>query len=601
MSKWILTMKKADFAAWGKELGVDQVLARVVRNRGMETLEQARSYLYGGLETLHSPWLLPDMEGAVLSLLRALHNREKIRVMGDYDVDGVTSAYILERALKLLGADVDVAIPHRVLDGYGLNDRLVEESARDGVDLILTCENGIAAASQAERAYELGMRMIITDHHEVPYDTLEDGSHRQKLPRAEAVVDPKREDCTYPFREICGAEVAYKLVLALIERLESTEQSETSGQLRQHLPALRGEMEDLLIMASLGCVCDVMPLQDENRALVKAGMEALKTTDHPGLRALMDVCGVSPEKISAYTYGFVIGPCINAAGRLDSAMMALDLLRSENYEKAVEMATRLRDYNDTRKRLTQEGTEQAEHYIEEHGLMQQAVWLIYLPEVHESIAGIIAGRIKERFHHPVFLLTRGEEAVKGSGRSIPAYHMYDHMVEVEEFFTKYGGHAMAAGLSMEEDRIEDLRIALNERADLKPEDFEGELRIDVPMPLSYANLTLAKQMAMLEPCGTGNPGAVFAQKDVFLTGCSRFGAAKQYLRFRADLQPGTASLTYFGNGEDFKALLESRFGEGALEQLEKGNGRYSLNVAYRISENIYRGESSLEYNVIEFS
>ena len=475
MEKWYVAAKKADFNKWAQEFHISPVLARILRNRDLTESREIGKYLYGTLEDCYSPWLLKDMEKAVEIIVKAVEQGQYIRVIGDYDVDGICSSYILTKGLQIFGARVDTAIPHRIHDGYGLNDNLIEEAKRDGVNLIVTCDNGIAAAAQIELAASYGMDVIVTDHHEVPFRTekTEDGIElrREILPPATAVIDPKQERCSYPFSGICGGVVAYKLIEALAEKTGN--------------PALRKAMEELLEFAALATVCDVMELKDENRILVKEGLKRLKNTRNQGLRALMEVNQIEPARLNTYHLGFIIGPCLNATGRLDTAKRALELLQSLTKVDAMSAARELKELNDRRKNLTLRGVEQAEKYIAEHHLEQDKVMLIFLPEVHESLAGIIAGRIRERYNHPVFLLTRGEEGVKGSGRSIEGYHMYNAMTEVSRYFTKFGGHAMAAGLSMEEENMEALRLELNERCTLQEEDFVAKVHIDVPLPLDY--------------------------------------------------------------------------------------------------------------------
>ncbi len=587
MEKWLVATKKADFNAWGKALGVDPVIARILRNRDVTDLEEARKFLYGTIEYMHSPHEMLDMDKAVDALLAAMERGDKIRVIGDYDVDGVTSTYILKTGLGLLGADVDTAIPHRIHDGYGLSDSLVRDAAEAGIKCIITCDNGISAASQIRLAYELGIRVIVTDHHEVPYELREDGSRREILPQAEAVVDPKREGDTYPFPGICGAMVAYKLMQAMEEKTGST--------------TLQEKMSELLEFAAIGTVCDVMELKDENRIAVREGLSLIRNTKNPGLKALMEVSGIRPESLSTYHIGFVIGPSINATGRLDCATRALELFCVKDRARAVTLATELKELNDSRKNLTQEGIERAEEYIRLHDLQNKPVWVIFLPDVHESIAGIIAGKIKERYHHPVFLLTRAEEGVKGSGRSIEAYHMYDNMVRVKEFFTKFGGHAMAAGLSMREEDVEALSEKLCLEADLTEEDFVPVVHIDVPMPMDYATMELAEQLEILEPCGTGNPRALFAQKDVTFLGMNRFGSEKQYARYQVKTPDGRRiTMVSFTHPDEFLGYFSQKYSQEEKNFFLAGKGNAKFSVCYRLSINRFRGETNLDFQLESF-
>ncbi len=587
MEKWYVAARKADFDKWVEEFHISPVLARILRNRELTEDDEIRKFLYGTLEDCYSPWLLRDMEKAVEIIIKSVEQGQYIRVIGDYDVDGICSSYILTKGLQIFGARVDTAIPHRIHDGYGLNDHLIEEAKRDGVKLIVTCDNGIAAAAQIELAVSYGIDVIVTDHHEVPYrmEKTEDGGElrREILPPAAAVIDPKQEQCSYPFSGICGGVVAYKLIAALAEKTKN--------------PGLSKAMEELLEFAALATVCDVMELKDENRILVKEGLKRLKNTQNQGLRALMEVNRIEPARLNAYHLGFIIGPCLNATGRLDTAKRALELLQSLTKVDAMSAARELQELNDSRKNLTSKGVELAEEYIVKHHMEQDKVMVIFLPEVHESLAGIIAGRIRERYNHPVFLLTRGEEGVKGSGRSVEGYHMYNAMTEVSRYFTKFGGHAMAAGLSMEEDNIEALRQELNERCTLKEEDFVAKVHIDVPLPLDYGgNEELADELELLEPFGVGNPKPLFAQKNlVFLSGY-RMGANKNFARFTVQTpQGGRRQLVYFGNPEKFGSFLNSKYGPGSEEALYAGRAGFEVSAVYQLGKNTYKGKTELQY------
>lgn len=591
MEKWYVAAKKADFEGWAKRFGVSPVLARILRNREL-TEEEIESFLHGTLEDCHSPWLLKDMDKAVEQIMGAIAEGLLIRVIGDYDVDGICSAYILTKGLRMRGAQVDTVIPHRIHDGYGLNDGLIEAAKRDGVGMIVTCDNGIAASSQIQLANSYGIRVVVTDHHEVPFawDRAENEEtgvenamvRRELLPPALAVVDPKQESCGYPFPDICGAVVAYKLIQALSERAEDA--------------ALKAQLGEMLQLAALATVCDVMELKGENRILVKEGLKRLRNTESEGLKALMEVNGIEPERLSVYHLGFVLGPCLNATGRLDTAERALELLQSVRRTEAMSAAKELKELNDSRKNMTLKGVELAEKYIEEHHLKQDKVLLIFLPEVHESLAGIIAGRVRERYNHPVFLLTKGEEGVKGSGRSVEGYHMYEAMTEVKQYFTKFGGHAMAAGLSMREEDIEPLRAALNQNCRLTEEDFIPKVHIDVPMPLVYADEKLAEELELLEPFGVGNPKPLFAQKNLRFRAGYRMGANKSFARFEVMTPEGAVKrLVYFGDLERFGAFLETRFGAGSEAALYGRRGDFDIAVVYQLGKNTYKGQTELQY------
>ena len=584
MEKWLVAAKKADFAEWSRKFQIDQVLARIIRNRDVETPEAVEQFLYGTMKDCHSPWLLAGMKQAVALLQEEIVAGKHIRVIGDYDVDGICSTYILTEGLTQLGANVDTAIPHRMKDGYGLNDHLIQEAKEAGVQCVVTCDNGIAAASQVQLAKELGMKVLITDHHEVPFEESE-GVRKELLPPAEVIIDPKQEGCEYPFKSICGGVVAYKVIQALCEAL----QYESTGEL----------LNTLLPFAAMATVCDVMELKDENRIMVKQGLRLMANTPNQGLKALLEVKGLESDKITAFHLGFVIGPCLNATGRLDTALRALELLQAKDRAEAITIATELKEMNDSRKNLTLQGVNEAEKQIQEQELYKDNVMLVYLPTVHESLAGIIAGRIREKYYHPVFVLTDGEEGIKGSGRSIESYHMYESMVEVKQYFTKFGGHKLAAGLSMQKEYLEDLRKALNEKAGLTEDDFIPRVHIDVPMPMEYANFNLAKELELLEPFGVGNPKPLFAQKDVLFVGAKRIGANGNYAKFTVETvsggYPRRKDLMYFGDADAFCAFLDEKHGAGSAEMLFAGKESFPVSVTYQIGINSYRGKESLQY------
>lgn len=587
MEKWLVSAKRADFNAWAQEFHISPVLARIIRNRDITETADVRKYLQGTLKDCYSPWLLYDMDRAVELILQKIEEQEPIRVIGDYDVDGICSSYILTRGLTILGAKADTAIPHRIHDGYGLNDHLIEAAREDGIRMIVTCDNGIAAAPQIALALKYGMTVVVTDHHEVPY-VEENGERKELLPPAQAIVDPKRRDCSYPFPSICGGVVAYKLIQALAERTGS-------AQLAQAL-------EELLQFAAIATVCDVMELKDENRIIVKEGLKRLKTTQNPGIRALMEVNGIEPAKLSAYHLGFVLGPCLNATGRLDTALRALELLESRTKTEAMNAAAELKELNDSRKNLTLKGVEQAVEYIETRGLEKDRVLVVYLPTVHESLAGIIAGRIRERYYRPVFVLTRGEEGIKGSGRSIETYHMYENMTAVKHCFSKFGGHKLAAGLTLaerfdtEEENVEAFCRELNASCTLKEEDLVLKVHIDVPMPMSYADRALVRDLELLEPFGVGNPRPLFAQKELHFIRGWKMGAKKNCARYRVKtLQGYEGELVFFGDLDQFAAFLEERFGAGSSDRLYTSYCDYAISVTYQLGLNTYRGQESLQF------
>lgn len=585
MEKWMVAAKKADFNAWSAQFGISPVLARIIRNRDITTSREVEKFLGGSLQDCYSPWLLKGMEQAVAVIGECIEQGVRIRVIGDYDVDGICSSYLLARALREMGGAVDTAIPHRIRDGYGLNDTLIREAHQEGIGLVVTCDNGIAAGPQIALAGELGMRVVVTDHHEVPY-TEENGIRRQQLPPAEAVIDPKQEGCGYPWQGICGAVVAYKLVQALGER--------------RAYSGLDSLLETLLPFAAMATVCDVMELKDENRILVREGLKRFAGCENPGLQALLEVNGLDPAAVSAYHLGFVLGPCLNATGRLDTALRALQLLEARNKTEAMNAARELKELNDSRKNMTLQGVEEAVRQLEASGKEPDPVMVVFLPQVHESLAGIIAGRLKEKYHHPVFVLTRGEEGIKGSGRSIEAYHMYDSMNRVKQHFTKFGGHKMAAGLSMKEEDVEPLRQALNADCRLTQEDYLPQVHIDVPMPVSYASIELARELEKLEPYGVGNPKPLFAQKGLRLTGGRRIGAKQQFARLTVEADGIRREMMFFGDLEDFCSRLEDKYGQGSAERLFTAGGDYELAATYQLGINRYRGREELQLVIQNF-
>lgn len=563
--KWYLTVKKADFEAIAHRFSIDPLLARLLRNRDIIGDDAIKKYLYATLDDLYAPELLKGLKEAVLLLLTKIREGKKIRVIGDYDIDGVMAAYILKKGLTKLQAQVDAVIPHRIQDGYGLNEELILAAYEDGIDTILTCDNGIAAYEQIVYAKKLGMTVIVTDHHEVPYE--EDETGRQyRIPPAEAVIDPKQPDCTYPFSGICGAVVAMKLMQGLYE---------AAGR------GSREALMEFLEMAAFATVGDVMELVDENRILVKYGLLALEHTKNAGLLALIEVCGLHEKKLSPYHVGFVLGPCLNATGRLDSAKRALMLLLSEERQEALSIATDLRHLNESRKEMTAKGIEAAEEQIQKNGLAERKILIIYLPDCHESLAGIIAGRIREKYGRPVFVLTDGETEVKGSGRSIEAYSMYEEMSRCQDLFTKYGGHKMAAGLSMKKENVEAFMERMEAGCSLKPEDFIEKIHIDAAMPFGYVTQKLIEQFSLLEPFGNQNSRPLFAQKKVKLLHYRLLGSSGRAGRYAVEDEcGGRYELLYFGDQEALSTYWEQR---------------ERINVTYYPELNVFRGKTQIQF------
>lgn len=584
MAKWMVSAKKADFNGIAKQFGIDPVIARILRNRDLVTEEEIDRFLHGTPEDMHSPYLLKDVEKAADIIRNKIAEQKKIRIIGDYDIDGVCSTYILMTGLQTCGAVADAVIPHRVLDGYGLNDKLIRDAYEAGIDTILTCDNGIAAATQITYAKSLGMTVIVTDHHEVPYEVQPDGSRKECLPDADAVVDPKQQDCAYPFDGICGAVVAYKLVQVLLDRMQNGR--EEAQQI----------LQELLAFAAFATIGDVMELVDENRIIVKYGLPLIAHSGNYGLQALITVNGLQDKPLSVYHIGFVLGPCLNATGRLDTAARALQMFLTRDKAEAVTIAGELKELNDSRKGMTLQGTEQAIELIEQTALKEDKVLVIYLPECHESLAGIIAGRIRECYQKPVFVLTKAEDGVKGSGRSIDAYHMYDKMSECKELYTKYGGHKLAAGVSMPEENVEKFRRYLNEHCDLSAEDFEEKILIDVPMPMSYVTTDFVKQLSVLEPFGNGNPKPVFAQKNLHICKGRILGKNGNVGKYLVKDETGRQyDMIYFGNLDKWHDFLEEHFGQEEQDRLyQAGSDVIQISVIYYPDINVYQGRESLQ-------
>lgn len=573
MEKWFVTMKKADFNGIAEKYQISPIIARLMRNRDVIGDEAIDFYLNGTVEDLYDGLLMKDMDRAVDVLKEKIEEGKKIRVIGDYDIDGVNATYILQQGLAGLGADVDTDIPDRIKDGYGLNQMLIDRALEDDVDTIITCDNGIAARSEIAYGKENGMTIVVTDHHEVPY-LEENGEKRYLLPPADAVVDPHRADCGYPFKGLCGAAVAYKLVEVLYR---------VSGKSDQEVEYLQERLMENVAIATIG---DVMDLVGENRVFVKKGLELLKTTKNEGLHALMQCTGVDTANLNTYHIGFVIGPCINAGGRLDTAKRALELLNASNRREAVTLAADLKELNDSRKEMTEEGVEEAVRQIESSSWKDAQVLVVYLPECHESIAGIIAGRIKERYYRPTFVLTKGETGVKGSGRSIEAYDMFAEMNRCRELFTKFGGHKLAAGLSLEEENVEVFRKRINELADLTEEDLQMKVSIDMRLPFPYINEELIHELKILEPFGKGNGKPLFAESKLRVIQPRIFGKNRNVLKCRLEDQQGNQmEAVYFGEVED------------CLQQMEK---KQIMSFTYYPSINEYMGRRTIQLTIVNY-
>ena len=576
---WMVQTKRADFSGLAMRLGVSPVAVRVMRNRGLTEEAEMRKYLYGTLDDLYDPRLMKGMEQAAELIARKLKEGKHVRIIGDYDIDGVCSTYILlkgfQRAAKELSqrcsleagrysvekendAQIDYEIPDRIKDGYGINESIIRQASADGVDTLVTCDNGIAALREISIAKQLGMTVVVTDHHEVPVD-----EYGQILPPADAVVDPKQDGETYPFHEICGAVVAWKLIRVLYEKLGIPE----------------SEWMDLLEFAAIATVGDVMKLQDENRLIVKYGLKKIGSTKNTGLRKLIEKNNLDIENLSAYHIGFVIGPCLNAGGRLKSAKVALRMLLAEDPERAGEMADELKELNDMRKDMTAKGEAEAIEQVEKQ-YMDDKVLVVFLPECHESLAGIIAGRLREHFHKPSFVLTRGETTAKGSGRSIEQYHMYQGLCKVSDLLVKFGGHPMAAGLSLEEKDIDEFRRRLNADAELTEEDFVPKIWIDVPMPFEYVNEKIVQELKDLEPFGQGNEKPLFAQKSLVIRNARVLGKNRNVVKLNLVTETGQpVDGLLFADGDRF---------------LEEQAGRNMIDMIYYPDVNEYNGTRTLQ-------
>ena len=563
MEKWVVTAKRADFQAIGEKFHIDPVIARLIRNRDVTDESKIREYLTGTIEDLPSPWLMKDMRKAVDILKEKISAQAKIRIIGDYDIDGVTSTYVLLKGLTRIGGKVDTYIPDRVADGYGIHEHLINRAEEDGIDTIVTCDNGIAAVAEIDMARKKNMTVIVTDHHEIPYREI-NGTRQVLLPPANAILNPKQSDCDYPEKGLCGAVVAFKLIIALYDEYGLS----------------RKELEDYYELAAIATVGDVMDLQGENRILVKEGLRRLKDTENIGLRELIRANGLEDMKITSYHVGFVLGPCINASGRLDTAARSLALLNAKDREKAARLAGDLTALNQSRKALTEKGKEEAIQMVETTSLGQDRVLVIFLPDCHESIAGIIAGRIREKYHRPSIVLTRGETGIKGRGRSIEGYSMFEELVKCADLMTQFGGHPMAAGLSMEEKNVEEFRRRLNENCTLTEEDLRPKVIIDVPMPVSYITRELIEQISLLEPFGKGNTKPVFAQKGLRVLESRVFGKNRNVAKVKLMDPSGTVmDGVYFGEAEEFVRFID---------------GKDSISVTYYPEINIFRGRESIQ-------
>lgn len=585
MERWVLLRKGADFEAIGKKYQISPRLACLIRNRDVIGEEAVDRYLNGTISDLYDGMLMKDMDKAIDILKEKILEDKKIRVIGDYDIDGVNATYILLEGLERLGADVDSDIPDRISDGYGLNRHLVERAYEAGVDTLITCDNGIAAADEIAYGKEMGMTVIVTDHHEVPFDE-HDGEKRYRIPPADAVMDPKQPDCLYPFKGLCGAAVAYKLMEALWESMGKDS----------------ADLDDLIENVAIATIGDVMDLEDENRIFVKEGLQMLRRTKNPGLKALIECTGIDKNSLNSYHIGFVLGPCINASGRLDTAKCALELLRAGTQKEADILAGDLKALNDSRKDMTEEAVKQAEEQVETTTISKDKVLVVYLPDCHESLAGIVAGRIRENYYKPVFVLTDAEEGVKGSGRSIDGYHMYEELNKCKELLTKFGGHRLAAGLSLPKENVGKFREMLNKNCTLTEEEMKEKVTIDMEMPFGCVTEGLVKELELLEPFGKGNTKPVFAARDVTLLGARILGKNRNVLKLQVQDGNGCRiEAMLFHHADDFLGKLEEQYGKTEVEALLKGRGRQiRISMTYYPDINEYMGKKTPQIVVTHY-
>ena len=580
--KWFLQTKKADFNGIAKKYNISPITARLMRNRDVISEKEINQYLNGTINEISSPWLFKGMDKAVNILSIKINNENKIRIICDYDVDGICSGYILHTCLKYLGADVDVVVPHRIEDGYGINERLIQQAYDQGVDTIVTCDNGIAAIKQIEYAKELGMTVVVTDHHEIVFEE-SNGEKKYILPNADAIVDHKQIDCQYPFKELCGAMVAFQFMRALFENMHVSERF----------------ILKLLPYGAMATVCDVVELKGENRIIVKEGLEALKINNDIGINALINQCKLNKKNLDSYHFGFILGPCLNASGRLDTAKKAMDLLECEDEKYAEVLAEALKKLNDERKDLTEKGTKEA---IEKAEQLGDSVLVIYLEHCHESIAGIIAGRVREKYNKPTIILTDAVEGVKGSGRSIEEYDMYAELTKVKELFTKFGGHKMAAGVSLPKENIDTLRKKLNENCNLTQEDLYLKVWIDMQLPLEYVTMNMIQELSIIKPFGKGNEKPIFAEKHLKINKLQILGKNGNVLKLTiTNSSSYTMTAMIFSRVIDFMEFLENKFGQEEINKAlvgEKNN--IEIMATYYPTINEFNGNSQIQIVIDRF-
>lgn len=577
--KWLLRNKKVDLKAMSEKYKISQLLCKLMVNRDIIDENIINSYINPVYKYLHSPKTMKDVVIAVDIIKRKIQENKKIRIIGDYDVDGIISVFILYTALKKCGANVDYEIPDRIKDGYGINENIVKVAYDEGVDTIITCDNGISAIDQIQYAKDLGLTVIVTDHHDVPFIE-EDGVRTFLSSQADAIINPKQIECEYKFKSICGAGVAFKLMEALYEEIGMDKE----------------ECYKLIEFVAIATVCDVVDLIDENRIFVKNGLEMLNNSKNIGINALKKACGLEDKEITAYHLGFVIGPCLNASGRLDSAKKGLELLLMEDDEEAKNLAQEIVDLNDARKNMTKEGVDRAINIIDSTDINNDKILVVYIPDIHESLAGIVAGRVKEQYNKPTIILTKSEEGVKGSARSIEEYNMFEGLLACKELLDKFGGHPMAAGLSLQEDKVDELRIALNNKCELTDEDLTRKIMIDSSLPLEYLNLHLIEELNVLEPFGKGNSKPVFGVRDAKITKAMLLGKDKNVLKLKLLTNNNiTIDAMIFNDLENFESKIIEKYGNEGLDNLyNKSNNNISMDFTFYPSINEWNGNKSIQ-------
>ena len=577
--KWLLRNRKVDLKAMSEKYKISQLLCKLMVNRDIIDENIINSYINPVYKYLHSPKTMKDVVIAVDIIKRKIQENKKIRIIGDYDVDGIISVFILYTALKKCGANVDYEIPDRIKDGYGINENIVKVAYDEGVDTIITCDNGISAIDQIQYAKDLGLTVIVTDHHDVPFIE-EDGVRTFLSSQADAIINPKQIECEYKFKSICGAGVAFKLMEALYEEIGMDKE----------------ECYKLIEFVAIATVCDVVDLIDENRIFVKNGLEMLNNSKNIGINALKKACGLEDKEITAYHLGFVIGPCLNASGRLDSAKKGLELLLMEDDEEAKNLAQEIVDLNDARKNMTKEGVDRAINIIDSTDINNDKILVVYIPDIHESLAGIVAGRVKEQYNKPTIILTKSEEGVKGSARSIEEYNMFEGLLACKELLDKFGGHPMAAGLSLQEDKVDELRIALNNKCELTDEDLTRKIMIDSSLPLEYLNLHLIEELNVLEPFGKGNSKPVFGVRDAKIKKAILLGKDKNVLKLKLLTNNNiTIDAMIFNDLENFESKIIEKYGNEELDNLyNKSNNNIPMDFTFYPSINEWNGNKSIQ-------